>query len=496
LPVGKNRQLKNDCDTVGQFSLRLAEVNMSNTVMRDYGLAFICIVSLVLDGCAILTTRKHPGTIEDRQTLKSSGSGFTYFLPKRRVKINATGTKIPDDIRKKVVEAQNKAAEAKKTRDAAEATWKRAVAEYDGLLPSGDARAIEEAKAAVSKAKVQLDLANKALTAQSQDLARVLVEDARLVDFEAAPEPCPPLTYTFKLELQDSEPDPDHRYRATLTHLPWRDDVLTLSANEKGLLTSSKLETTDRTSDIIIEIAKAVAAFTGIVPPAPGLRPQIDTKAVPVVCPKPFIYEDIFDPAVVTDVIRVNRRLAAATGHDPSFTVEVMGKNLDDEQSVRSNQGPRNDFNVEDKAALAGLLYRQPLPYVVSVAQRYGEIKVPIQSVLIMIPNEGPVSLVPYTAGPFVKTIHDVQFKDGILTKWDANRPSEILAVVRLPLELTKAMLSTVAEIFKIHVNYTTEQKNLLDAQKVQLEAVETLRKLRNEIEQSRRQTVAPNNVQ
>lgn len=173
------------------------------------------------------------------------------------------------------------------------------------------------------------------------------------------------------------------------------------------------------------------------------------------------------------------------SANGPEFSVKVVGRHLDDDQFSATRKLPRNDFSLTAETSAPGLLYRRVLPYVISITQKYADEPIPIQSALVMLPNEGPVSVVPYTAGPFVKTVHDVEFKDGLLTKWDANKPSESLAVVRLPVELAKASVSVLTEVFKLRVDLTNQKTSLLEAQKAQIEAADALRKLKDEIAQT-----------
>lgn len=69
------------------------------------------------------------------------------------------------------------------------------------------------------------------------------------------------MKYSFKLELLESEPYSTAHFQASTKHWPWRDDEFTIMANEKGLLSSTKLTSTDRTADILVEIAKTISAI-------------------------------------------------------------------------------------------------------------------------------------------------------------------------------------------------------------------------------------------
>jgi hypothetical protein len=99
-----------------------------------------------------------------------------------------------------------------------------------------------------------------------------------------------------------------------------------------------------------------------------------------------------------------------------------------------------------------------------------------------MLPNKGPLGLIPYTASGFVTTDYKVEFKDGAPVSWTASRPSELASVFRIPVEIAKALLSIPAELIKLRFDVTTnaaaETKAKLDLLCAQL-ALDAAEKLR-----------------
>lgn len=448
---------------------------------------------LLLNGCAVVKTQQHPGDIDKIITMnkqESGASGFSYFLPQKRVKITATATKIiPDELQKKITAAKVGLTNAKKAKGDAEKEVKKQTAFRDQILSSGNAAAIAEAEQKLAEENANLGLAEAAAIAAQATLGNLLVQASEVQDnvVNNTDKECAALNYTFKLELLESEPDPDSHFQAVTIHMPWRDDEFNIVANEKGLLSSTKVTSTDQTSDILIEIAKAISSITGAPSgTAVGRGPQVDEgDEDEKKCPRPFKYENIFDPTFANDVAQVNTDLENLTNPERLFEVEVMGKNLSDPQPPASRYNLKLTATQINKKNLDGLLYRRLLPYIIAVKMKNPVgVFTPIQSALVMLPNEGPVSLLPYKAGPFVKTVFDVEFKDGILTKWDQSKPSEFLAVVRIPIALLKAIISAPAEIIKLRFDLSSENKKLLDAQKAEIEAAKALRDLQDQIKE------------
>lgn len=73
----------------------------------------------------------------------------------------------------------------------------------------------------------------------------------------------------------------------------------------------------------------------------------------------------------------------------------------------------------------------------------YPEDKEPVisQSQLVMLPNKSDMTFIPMRASMLGKSKQSLTFKDGIVTEWSYAQSSELLEVVRIPLEiLTKAV--------------------------------------------------------
>jgi len=83
--------------------------------------------------------------------------------------------------------------------------------------------------------------------------------------------------------------------------------------------------------------------------------------------------------------------------------------------------GPGNSDNLA-----LGLTYRRPAPRFITINQlKKSEgklVQYPLQSALMLLPQAGERGLVPIKGRAFTKTVNDVTFENGMLTKWDTSR--------------------------------------------------------------------------
>ena len=95
----------------------------------------------------------------------------------------------------------------------------------------------------------------------------------------------------------------------------------------------------------------------------------------------------------------------------------------------------------------------------------------PVATTLVMLPNSSPISVIPYKANPLVTTVHDVTFQNGVVTGWEYERGSEILEIVRLPVEIARSIVSIPTDLIQLRINQSSADNNLLVAQQLQIES-------------------------
>ena len=263
---------------------------------------------------------------------------------------------------------------------------------------------------------------------------------------------------------QDLMPDPDYTYSAGLDHSSFHDDDLAIKTTTTGVLSGANATSTDRTGDIIVEIAKAIATFGvgGLPGGAPkyvitGSMPSASSPGTkPTDCEKSSTYSEIVDFAKTPDI-----DLNFKTGTD-KVNVHLLTASMTDITK------PKTTKDIEN-----GLLYRRDMTYVV---QLKASNKI-LAEELITMPNNSPISLVSSDSRFLVTAKYESLFENGMLTSDKANIPSEVLAAVSLPATVAKTMLSVVTDVFKLRFDNTKGQTDLVDQQTKLLDAITKLKK-------------------
>jgi multidrug efflux pump subunit AcrA (membrane-fusion protein) len=410
--------------------------------------------------------------------------GISYYLPHKDMKITIERTVLKlDDAKKKVAAAQKAADEADAAAKAAAADLKAQEALLPLLAAGSDAWKNAEAARATAAAKKTLTAA--AATEAKAALASAQAEQARI---EANAGSQCLFKYDSKLELLAAVPDHGMRFTANYAHNVMRDDDGKLAVTPDGLLTSSNVVAADRTGDIIVEIAGAIAGFgTG-----GGVPITTEALGAPADCgeaPPKFVYQ--FDPLDYEDAnkdilragfpIQLDLRGMRQEGPD---CLKSVADEQDAARAARLSQCAASVIGTTGKAG--ALFYRSAVPVTVIIKQCKAASKEfcsdpqPVDAALVLIPQLGPISYIPMRSSAFVKTVDDVTFSNGSITSWNASRPSEVFEVVRLPVRILTAIISVPAQILSLRVNLSDKDKALAASQQAQIAAQSELAALKS----------------
>lgn len=430
--------------------------------------------SLVLSGCATVRSYQVP----DYQVQRSS-AGMTYFLPMRMMRLTATRTplRIDDLTRSKTQKEAGLAAataalsEATDTRDEAAAVIAALDATASAATRATAQQALDLAEAHVRIAQTDKDDAAAALAAVVN-----AINSLQLGGVVCA--------YTAKLELLPPQADPDHRFIASPQHSPLRDDSVALSVSPAGLLSTTRAVAVDRTGDIIVEIAGAIAGM-------PGAGGNLRTLSSPTPCaalPRQFVR--VFDPLrgwpdrrrapnvdsfTLPAVEEVNQALANANlpfRLRPDMRALVARRTSDGPYEPRASE----DFDLNPLRG--AIYYRSAIPITFAIEQDTPDGWQPVDVALVTLPQAGPITFIPMNSSAFVRTVSDVQFVDGSISSWSTERPSEVLEIVRLPVKLLTAVMSVPAQLISLRVNRDSAEQQLATSQRQQMETAERMRVL------------------
>ncbi|MFN3231897.1 MAG: hypothetical protein ACE363_07010 [Alphaproteobacteria bacterium] len=488
-------------------------------------------LALILMGCEnpIVYTRAHPVHLHSK--VPERNEGVLYYLPMQRIEVTLTRAPVKD-----AKEVREKAEAALKTADDALKQAKEALKKKEGILKAVNAdpkatdkqkdlalEAVEAAKNAVTGAEAGKREAEAAATALIGQWV-VPADDGKL----------PRKLFADKVVIKALSPEPDTTcpLLAQISHDQRRDDQFKMTTTATGLLSSADATLDDRTDDILVEMGRLVgAAVLGFPSPVPaGMEVMIappgdialDNVKVCGVTAKRSVFERycgrvlgrsmtykfLFDPSAgaddnvgenafcrgvdgalsgagdgsldggITGDKRTDMALCVALQYDLE-TTPLVGKIKDPgdfrSRGRRMRQCPhlaRSEGSPSDRAGIEGLVYPRPIPYQFTLRDEFGA---PLQSMVHMLPNDGPLSVVPLRSAAFVETKHAVAFENGLLTSYDTTRPSETLAVIGLPLRIVSGVLEAPATIIKLRVDYSSQQEALINAQRAVIEAQEKL---------------------
>lgn len=444
---------------------------------------------------AVFATGLGCSTVDTRAVAKDRiGEGLTYFLPKRRAKFIATRSVLdPKEIKEALAKAEKAKASAEETAKGKADVLKTEQALFDKLKK--EEQQLEESLIRLGRAKADSALAAEALTAISATVAGL---KDQLREAQMGGGGCV-YAYSAKLELLPAEADPTYRFVMAPNHQPFRDDDQKLTVQANGLLSSANVVATDRTGDILVELAGAIA---GIQAKDTTVMSVLNTLPPAASCDQKLkTFQYIFDPASA-DVGTLNARLKAA---EFPFRITSDGTSIDPKPPIASEHAkkgvintdpePRGEQDIVDEFVnrhKGDIFYRTSAPVVLTVFQCVVDVKCgedpkeapigaqPIDAVLVLLPQAGSVSYVPMKSSAFVRTVNDVQFEEGAIKSWNATRPSEALEFVRLPVKILKSVLEVPATIFSLRIDVNSKEKALADSQRAEIEAAARLRDLKD----------------
>jgi hypothetical protein len=327
------------------------------------------------------------------------------------------------------------------------------------------------AKAAgeLATSKTDAEAKEKALAAAKAELHAAALA-AGMTDDEIAG----PGAYkvSLKMELLAPSADPRQAFLLNPRHTPFRDDEHKVTVSSVGLLTSTDITATDRTGDVLIELAAFSGAITGNAIPA-GLRsPRATDK-------KQDCTNSLGEYAGVVDF--VDPKAVAALNYDlQCLGVRVIPEGTYWPAETRPIAQP-NTFYV---GAIEGIVYRSPIDVQVRVekcANKAGACQdnagwFTAEVVALSLPQAGPISFVRQDAGFLTKTRYTLAFKDGILVDDYGSRPSELLEAARLPMKIIQAGFDGVSKVISLRTGQNTNQAALVASQLALLNAQASLK--------------------
>jgi hypothetical protein len=255
-------------------------------------------------------------------------------------------------------------------------------------------------------------------------------------------------------------PDYENLFLLTYEPVSTSEDDVKIDITDEGLMDKITVTSKEKTGEIVIKIVELAKEAAKAVAPLPLKAAGISEKPEVV---KEFVL-DLTDQAVIKEL---NEQYL-----ENKFTVELK-RPFDN--SAPPSQEKISIFYSEKKS----IYYRPLLPYTLKIM---GPDKNVLVEQIVLLPNEAPVLGIDVTRAALVEKVTELDFKNGTLQSIHIKKPSETLAFMEIPLSIVKGILSVPAEIIKIKIDYSSKNKQLIDAYKAELKAREELEKLRQEL--------------
>jgi hypothetical protein len=212
-------------------------------------------------------------------------------------------------------------------------------------------------------------------------------------------------------------------------------DAFHVTVGANGFLTSITSTNSDKSADILVELAKAAAE--GFKLSVGGLAPQDGA----------LTYPDRVD--VVFDPFDSDQRESA--------TNALWNARLVLNLSSFSNPGsdPYAAWTNVNRVS-KGIVYRPTLPYEIRI-----EGNREFRSKTVFLPNKAPLLLYNPQKAAFVTTIHQIGFSNGCLVDVSADKPSQGLALAKVPMQILQTLTSLPTNILQLKFDIKSATQKL-----------------------------------
>jgi hypothetical protein len=249
--------------------------------------------------------------------------------------------------------------------------------------------------------------------------------------------------YAIEIGLPRYFGDSSQSYLINYQQSPLALDDFTIKVHsQERTLTSIQLTTEDKTDEIIVKIAETVALFESAPPAEPAVEILLDVEIDPSELAKP----KTDDNYLLTKMKKLSKDKIIA------FSVE---------------KGPIPNVGDGNLDCSKGICYRIPIPYTITFTFSDGR----TFTRSISLPNDGPIIALGLDRAAFVEKVHDISFTNGSPSEIRIKKPSEALAFVSIPTDIAKALLRVPAEMLKLKVDLSDQEKALAQSKTEKIKA-------------------------
>jgi hypothetical protein len=449
----------------------------SSPACRLSTLSLLCASFLSLTGCAT-TVVSTPFPMQSDQPL----AGMAYALPKAQLRLTVIRklgteedvTKAKENLEETEKKSKEIAAELKKY-ETEEAELKKlvAVAKNEGKKRFEENLEMLSAQVIVFKNKKKTMVDAKKTAADALETAKQQTNK---------------ISEQIKVEPLDPVPDRASTFVANLNHLPTRDDSLQITV-ENGMLSSTgKAVADDKTADILVSIASIIGgkktdpivklnflSYNRELLPTKNDSPNAEVKKD---CKLGNISR-IFDPTNQAETKHALSDVFKALS--PSFSIKI-GSVEGGIKTEPETLEKTSVFSVHQLShPIEGLAYRPLRDLAVTVTPRPNPNCAIVgdqnsETLVIAVPDTSRIAYLPMQSGALNNNTTSFAFSQGSPKEFTTGRASEIAALLKIPVNIAKALISVPTDLIKLRVDYSSEDTKLLKSQLDLLKASQELK--------------------
>lgn len=252
------------------------------------------------------------------------------------------------------------------------------------------------------------------------------------------------------------EPDPEYMFVLRPKLSPWASDAMQINVNSQGLLTTVSSTNTDESGEVLVTLAQvAIESFKIAAGGVPTVK-LIGDKPLP----KEVVVT--FSP---TDQDEINAAKAALENAQLELRVATNFSKF----PKRWTRLPAPD---DAPASFDGFFYRPALPFTISLSNAVERSSI---RQTVLLPNDAPILSFSPKRSPLVQRVTHVTLENGTLKEVSINKPSSVLAGVKIPLRILQAIVALPTELIQLKFNYSSTNEALLKSQAAELKALKDI---------------------
>ena len=456
--------------------------------------AFLPLVFLV--GCTTTGIRSTSSYGDPAEGAAPRPLGVSYYLPMRYAKVTFTRVKADDKADKAFAEATA----ALKELETKLAGAKAAAAAQATLLEAMKKDGIKDTDAPYIAALAELVKLRQAEVAANKEVATAKAKadqaEAAALQLADAKAMCG-WADSVQVQLLDFVPDTTTRYLLQPQSSPFRSDTFKMTTTTSGLLQTANIEQKDETGDVLINLARSIAAWSGPSPLANSMFAEMldssfkglatDGNRCKQLAWEPRKLEFVIDPADASEWARVGARISS------SARVPGIGLAADESFDYELSLAPRsvsmvaNEKGLAQRLSGAGIYYRRERPLVVNIDLKDAKgVKQSIGNVMLLVPNDAPVDALDMEATAFVTNKSNYGFSNGMLVSVDNARPSPAVAIVSVPWKISEATLGQVRDLLTLRVEITQKKKTLATEEAALLQQMKAIVEAQEQLDEAK----------